>query len=158
MRKIQIISTEDKDIIKKYFYGYLKELSEFDPTVKFDNNGIPVYNWFDCYWTDKDRFPFLLSVDNKFAGLALFRKIGAKQYEITEFYVIPEFRKDNNAIWFATQISNCFDGNFSFSTRIENKRAIKFWDKFATQFNYNDSFIEDDYKNWEISTNQKIMY
>mgnify|MGYP004629308509 FL=1 len=58
MRKIKIISIEDKESIRKHFYDYLKELSEFDPAIKFDNNGIPIYNWFDYYWTDKDRYPY----------------------------------------------------------------------------------------------------
>ena len=158
MRKIQIISIEDKETIREYFYDYLKELSEFDPTIKFDNNGTPIYNWFDYYWIDKDRYPFLLSIDNKFAGFALLREVGIKQYEIAEFYVIPKYRKDNNTIWFATQITNSFESKFVFSTRVENTRAIRFWDKFVTHFEYKHSFIEESYKTWEIKTNQNTEF
>lgn len=158
MRKIQIASITDKENIRKYFYEYLVELSEFDPNVKFDNTSTPIYNWFDCYWTDKERYPLLLSINNKFAGLALLREVGTKQYEIAEFFVLPEYRKDNNAIEFATLVTNLFDGQFEFSTRIENKRAIKFWDKFAQRFNGSNTFVEDNYKNWNIKTNELTQF
>ena len=51
-----------------------------------------------------------------------------------------------------------FDGTFLFSTRIENKRAIRFWDKFVVQFDYNKSEIKDSYKNWVIKTNNKTEF
>lgn len=59
MRKIQIVPLSRMEEMRKYLNEYLTELSQFDPDVKFDDKGTPVYKWFDCYWTDKDRFPFL---------------------------------------------------------------------------------------------------
>lgn len=158
MRKMQIILKENIEETRRFFYDYLKELSQFDSTIEFDSDGTPIYNWFDNYWEEKERYPFLLCVENKFAGLALIREVGIKKYEIAEFYVIEEYRKDGNALWFASQIVKMFDGTFLFSTRIENKRAIRFWDKFVVQFDYNKSEIKDSYKNWVIKTNNKTEF
>lgn len=58
MKKIQTVPLSRMEEMRKYFYEYLIELSEFDPDIKFDDKGVPIYNWFDCYWDDKDRFPF----------------------------------------------------------------------------------------------------
>lgn len=102
-------------------------------------------------WIKKDTH-FFFSVDNKFAGFALIRELDAKMYEIAEFYVCPEFRKNNNSIWFANTVISLFEGEFSFSTRIENVRAIKFWDKFSSQFKSFKSSIKDCYKCWFIKT------
>lgn len=69
MRKIQIISIEDKETIREYFYDYLKGLSEFNPTIKFDNNGTqigtPIYDWFDYYWIEQYILKSLKRKDNK---------------------------------------------------------------------------------------------
>ena len=152
MKNIQLVSIKEKRNLKKYFFDYLIELSQFDPNIKFDEYGLPIYKWFDCYWEDKERYPFLLNIDNQFAGLALVRELEPKQYEIAEFYVLPKFRKDNNAIDFAMQLTKLFDGKFSFSTRLENLRAIKFWDKFVINFPHNGSSINNGCKEWFITT------
>ena len=134
MKKIQIVPLSKREEMKKYFFDYLKELSQFDKTITFDKNGTPIYNWFDAYWKEKSRYPFYLLVDDNVAGIALIREVQDKQYEIAEFYILPTQRKDDNAIWFANNIISLFDGEFSFSTDRVNHRAVKFWQKFAKMF------------------------
>ena len=109
MRKLQIVPLSKMEEMRKYFYEYLTELSQFDPDIKFDEKGVPIYNWFDCYWEDKDRYPFYLIIDNQIAGLAMIRELGNMLYEIAEFYVCPEFRRDGNAIWFAKELTELFE-------------------------------------------------
>jgi len=150
MRKIQIVPSSRKEEMRKLLFNYLTELSEFDPDIKFDDNNLPIYRWFDCYWEDKDRFPLYLIIDNTVAGIAMIRELDSLVYDFAEFYVCPEFRKDGNAIWFATEIANLFEGQFVFSTRFTNQRAIKFWTKFANQYNKNEYFDDDLWRNWTI--------
>ena len=153
MRKIQIVPLSKMEEMRKYFYEYLVELSEFDPDIKFDEKGTPIYNWYECYWKDKKRYPFYLIIDNKIAGLAMIRELDNMLYDIAEFYVCPEFRKDGNAIWFALQLTELFDGQFVFSTRFTNPRAIKFWDKFAKLFEKNEYVDDEIWRNWTIRKN-----
>ncbi len=155
-RQVQIISEKDKERVRQHFNEYLKELSQFDKTIDFDENGTPIYRWFDCYWEDEQRFPFLLNIENHFAGLALVRQVSRKKFEIAEFYVLPTFRKDGNALDFATQISSQFDGEITFSTCLENLRAVRFWDNFASTFQHSTSFIKDGRKTWLIRKGAKI--
>lgn len=150
MRKIQIVPLSKMEEMRKYLNEYLTELSEFDPDIKFDEKGVPIYKWFDCYWDDKDRFPFYFIVDGAIAGIAMIRELDNMLYDFAEFYVCPQFRKDDNSIWFATEITNLFDGQFVFSTRFTNPRAIKFWGKFAKLFDSNE-FVDDEiWRNWTI--------
>ena len=153
MRKIQIVPLSRMEEMRKYLNEYLTELSQFDPDVKFDDKGTPVYKWFDCYWTDKDRFPFYFLVDGSIAGFAMIRELGNMLYDFAEFYVCPEFRKDDNAIWFASEITNLFERQFVFSTRFTNPRAIKFWSKFASQFDGNSFYDAEIWRNWTIRKN-----
>ena len=150
MRRIQIVPQVKKEEMRTLFYEYLTELSQFDPDVKFDETGTPVYNWFDCYWQDKDRFPFYLIIDGKIAGLAMIRELEDLQYDFAEFYVRPKYRKDGNAVWFATEITNLFEGEFVFSTRFTNPRAIKFWGKFAQLFENNEYVDDEIWRNWTV--------
>jgi len=154
-KKIQIVSISEKHKMRKYFYDYLTELSEFDPDIKFDEQGTPIYKWFDGYWTDKDRYPIYLIIDNCVAGLAMIRELDNLVYDFAEFYVLPQYRKDGNAIWFATEITNLFDGQFVFSTRFTNPRALKFWGKFAKLFEQNEYTDDNIWRNWTIRKTNK---
>lgn len=158
MKNIQIVSINEKESLRKYFFEYLIELSRFDPTIIMDEQGTPIYNWYDCYWEEKGRYPFLLNIDNQFAGLALVRELEPEHYEIAEFYVLPKFRKDNNAIDFAAQITELFDGRFSFSTRSENLRAVKFWNKFVLRFSHSGSSVDENYTKWFIETENSTNF
>ena len=150
MRKIQIVTAKRTEEMRKHFYNYLTELSEFDPDIKFDENGTPIYKWFDYYWSDKDRYPIYLIIDGEIAGLALIRELENCIYDFAEFYVLPQFRKDGNALWFATEITNLFEGQFNFSTRFTNPRAIKFWSKFSANFDKSEYVDDDIWRNWTI--------
>lgn len=153
MRKIQIVPLSKMEEMRKYLNDYLTELSEFDPHVQFDEKGTPIYKWFDCYWDDKDRFPIYLIVDNCVAGIAMIRELDNMLYDFAEFYVVPEYRKDGNAIWFASEVTNLFEGQFVFSTRFTNPRAIKFWGKFAKLFEQNEYTDDEVWRNWTIRKN-----
>ena len=153
MRKIEIVSIYDKSSYRKMLNEYLIELSQFDDNVEFDENKVPVYKWFDCYWQESSRYPFILKIDGNAAGLCMVRELGTKVYEIAEFYVKPEYRKDNNAIWFATAILDLFEGNFVFSAKFTNPRAIKFWGKFLNTFKNATYFNDETFRNFEIKRN-----
>ena len=155
MRKIQIVPFARSEEMRKYFYEYLTELSEFDPKIKFDEQGTPIYQWFDFYWTEKQRYPFYFIVENKVAGLALVRELEDRVFEVAEFYVLPEFRGSGNALWFASELVNLFEGQFSFSTRLTNLRAIKFWGKFVSKCDQCEVVDDEICRNWTIRKKDK---
>ena len=101
MKRIEIISKKEKVEMKKYLDEYLKEIAKYDDTVNFDKKGNPEYQYFKYYFKDDNRYPIYFYVDETLAGIALVREIEAYSHEIAEFYVFPEFRKDNNAFDFA---------------------------------------------------------
>jgi len=149
MKYIQIVPKTKKEEMRQILFEYLSELSQFDKSIEFDKNNKPIYNWFDCYFEEKERYPIYLKIDKVVAGMCLVREVDNRKYEIAEFYVKPEYRKNGNAFWFADIIFNLFDGDFEFSTCLTNNRAIKFWDKFFDLYKCS-STLDSVRKNWEL--------
>ena len=149
MKSLQIVRNNKKEEMRNYLNEYLIELKEFDDTIKFNKKGEPIYKYFDDYFIDKDRYPIYFIIDNNISGIALVRELEIG-YEIAEFYVLKEYRRDGNALVFINMIFNLFDGDFSFSTRLENKRAIKFWDKVSSDYRDVKISQDDNYKEWRI--------
>ena len=150
MHKIQIVHEYRKSQMRQMLDEYLTELAEFDPHITFDENGKPIYKWFDCYWEDADRFPFFYVIDGEIAGLAMVRAVGELGYEVAEFYVAPKYRKNGNALWFAEELIKMFEGQIEIGTRLENVRAVKFWTKFVSKFDAYACIDEDGWRNWTV--------
>src|SRR5437867_13206297 len=51
---------------------YFHDMTEFSPR-EVDNQGLFAYQYFDSYWSDGDRYPFLIRADSAIAGFALVR-------------------------------------------------------------------------------------
>ncbi len=150
MLKIMIVPKARKQECKELLEEYLTELSQFDPDIKFDDKGIPIYKWFDNYWTDCGRYPFYFFIEGSLAGFVLMRDLDEGRYEVAEFYVKPNFRGNGNAMWLAGAVLDMFEGSYDISTRHTNPRAIRFWDKFTS--NYKKLSITDDdiWRTWII--------
>lgn len=158
MKRVEIAKECEKDIMKKYLDEYLSELSKFDDNIKFDDNGTPIYKWFDFYWNDAGRYPFFFYVDDQIAGICFVRKLSEHAYEIAEFYVTKSFRGKGNAMWFAGEIANKFDGEILFSTRQKNLRAVAFWTKFANTFERCEFSKDDEWENWTIGRKESATH
>ncbi len=151
MRTIRLISINEKEIARKMLNEYLTELSEFDDNIVFDNKGVPVYKWYDPYYfTEKERYAFFLIIDGVRAGFCFIRQMKENEFDIAEFYVAPEFRKEGNALFFANTVTSLFNGDITFSTRHKNLRGIKFWSKFAALFDHSEFTDDEVWRNFIV--------
>jgi len=73
---------EDRELLRRLLADYLFE---------FDGRTEP-YPYFDAYWADPERLPFLIEVDSEVAGLCLIRVRDAG-WSIAEFSVVPARRR-----------------------------------------------------------------
>lgn len=152
MRRVRIADESKKAIMKKYLDEYLEELSQFDDNIKFDDQGTPIYKWFEFYWNDEGRYPFFFYIDDEIAGICLVREVREGAFEIAEFYVRNSFRGNGNAMWFAREIANKFDDEILFSTRCKNLRAVAFWTRFSNAFEKHTFSRDNDWINWTIGS------
>lgn len=151
MRNIQIAPFRQKELLRKIFQEYLHELSKYDDSLVLGNNGEFIYDWFDYYFIEKERYPLFLTIDNEIAGFALVRELNFVKYELAEFYICPNYRKNGNGLWFANQIFEMFGGEFNLFTRIENESAVRFWDKISKMYEICKTQIDGNWKSWGIS-------
>jgi ribosomal protein S18 acetylase RimI-like enzyme len=72
----------DRELLWQLLADYLHE---------FDGRTTP-YPYFDAYWTEPERLPFLITTDDAFAGFCLVRGVKGA-WQIAEFSVLPELRR-----------------------------------------------------------------
>ena len=150
MRKLRIVSINNKSVFRDMFDIYMKELSNYDDTIVFDDMGKCIYKYFDAYWQERERFPICFYKGNECIGFTMIRELNPERYQIAEFYIKPDYRKDGNALYFAGEVVKLFEGDFEFFTKLKNARACRFWDKFVNTFDSAKSSDESDERFWNI--------
>jgi ribosomal protein S18 acetylase RimI-like enzyme len=111
---------DDRDVLARLLADYLFE---------FDGRTDP-YPYFDAYWSEPERLPFLLELDGEVVGLCLVRVRGAG-WDIAEFSVVPEQRRDGvgraavEAL--ATRARAAGAGHLEAKVHPDNLRALSFW-------------------------------
>ena len=68
----EVIETkkEDRDTVMNLLEKYLYEFSQWEKT-DVNDNGLYGYEYLDCYFEEKNRFPYLIKVGGKLAGFIL---------------------------------------------------------------------------------------
>ena len=139
---------EEKQVIFNLIQHYLDELSRFpdeEPDYK-DADGVYQYRYLDAYWTEKERFPYLMRCEENIAGFALVRvKVeDGGLWEIAEFYVLPEFRQRGLAMASVTEIFKRHPGEWKIMFNKHNQPGRALWQKVAERFSKGDILTESD--------------
>ena len=82
MVELREASLDDRELLGRLLADYLLE---FDGTTE-------PYKYFDAYWSEPERLPFLVEADGEVVGLCLVRVVG-DAWHIAEFSVLPEKRR-----------------------------------------------------------------
>ncbi len=80
---LRAAESADRELLRQLLADYLYE---------FDGRTAP-YSYFDAYWQEPERLPFLIEADGEVAGFCLIRILG-DCWHIAEFSVVPERRRD----------------------------------------------------------------
>ncbi len=142
----------DKSKMRNLLELYKYDFSEFDPEDDVNENGLYEYRYLDHYWTEDGRYPFLLRVDGKLAGLALIRRLHypghESAYEMAEFFVLKKYRRTGMGQLAAKELFDRFPGTWKVAVMESNLPAKLFWQKIIAQYaqsNYRETREED----WE---------
>ncbi len=89
--QIQLVEALDgeRNIVWRLLQLYLHDLSEFD-NKDVDAQGEYSYLYFDAYWTDSERRPYLIRVDGEWTGLVLV--LVGEPHDIAGFFVTRKYR------------------------------------------------------------------
>ena len=125
--KVELALLEDREELRKIFVEYLHEL------CIYSNELIPAeYPYFDLYWVEEGRWPFILRDEGEIEAFALVRQV-EQRYEMAEFYVRPSVRRRGIGKEFASYLIDKFRGSWSIHYGNINWPAQNFWEKVSKE-------------------------
>jgi len=135
--EVQQASLEDKTILRNLMELYAYDSSEFDQ-CDVDAHGLFGYNYLDHYWTEPGRYPFLVRVEGRLAGLVLVRTLDESENALThsmaEFFILRKYRHQGIGQVVAQQIFDMFPGQWSVAEVENNRPAQSFWRKVISEY------------------------
>lgn len=106
--------------------AYLRELSQYGD-VDLE------YFFFERYWLDSDRWPYIIVKDERTAGFALINTWSPSgkgtDFAVAEFYVLPEFRGTGVGKQAFSSLLRTRSGNWELSVMSNNEAGKAFWEK-----------------------------
>jgi len=142
------VSKNDKKIIYNLMQLYYHELSNYadeSAIIELNKDGIYESKYFDLYWLEDTRFPYLLRENGQIVGCALVREREDGYLEIAEFFILNKYKGKGAGRFMANNIFNLHKGNWEIRTIIKNVPAQNFWRKIISEKinNYEESYIRN---------------
>lgn len=116
-------------------------LYEFTNILDFNLNdeGFYTFDNFSLYWTDANKYPFLVYVDGEIAGFVLVQKGSPISddkdiWDIDEFFVMRKFRRQGVGVSIVNLIWQRFKGPWQVRVLHKNTEALKFWEYAIHKF------------------------
>lgn len=128
---------------EKSILANLLELYAYDFTEHCDfdigDDGFYGYKDLPSYWTDGDKFPYLIYCDGKIAGFVLVQKRlsvseNNEVWDIAEFFILKKYKRKGLGTKVAAEIWGNFPGQWQVRVLVENKIAVAFWLKAIKNF------------------------
>lgn len=139
--KLEKASINQKSIMRNLLELYNYDFTEYDPD-DVDEHGLYGYKYLDHYWTEENRYPFLIRVNNNLAGFILVRGMGTNSqnnniYSIAEFFVMRKYRKAGVGKRAAIMVFNMLKGEWKVSQIESNIPAQHFWRNVISEYTNN---------------------
>jgi predicted acetyltransferase len=104
-----------------------------------NDNGYYGYAELPMYWSDPNKYPFLIWVNKKLAGFVLVQKgspidLNPNVWDIAEFFIMRKFRKKGIGQFIAQNIWSQFEGAWQVRAWDNNQAAYAFWNNTIKKF------------------------
>jgi predicted acetyltransferase len=106
--------------------AYLRELNQYGD-VDLE------YPYFDSYWLDRDRWPYIIVRDQRTAGFALINTWSPSgkgtDFAVAECYILPEFRSSGVGQRAFVSLLGAHPGFWEVSVMSNNEAGKAFWQR-----------------------------
>ncbi len=119
----------DAPLVKTLLDEYLRELNKFETRI-FSDDGLIDYPYFDVYWSEYGRHPFIIKHQGQVIGFAFVRdphSTHSSRHQIAEFYIKPDYRGRGLGRQAVITIWQQFPGSWELQGLIGNAIALEFW-------------------------------
>ena len=130
---IQLIpaSRAQKPVLANLLELYTHDFCDF-LDLELGPDGRFGYRELDLYWSDHDRHPFLVYVDQKLAGFVLVRAMrnqsnAAIGWDMAEFFILRSHRRRGIGTEVAHEVLARFRGAWGIRVMVSNQAAYHFW-------------------------------
>ncbi len=141
--KIELVAAllEQQSILADLLELYAQDFSEFYPIELGEDGGFR-YPDLHLYWSESTHHPFLIAIDDKFAGFALVRKgsrISDDQdaWDMAEFFILRGYRRCGAGTRIAHEAWRRFPGKWEVRVMQVNVSAHQFWEQAIAAFTGN---------------------
>lgn len=129
---------EQEPILANLLELYAHDFSEFHH-MELGENGRFGYKYLPLYWIEPDRYPFLVRLDGKLAGLVLVKKgseiSGNKTiWDMAEFFIVRGQRRRGIGTHIAHEVWRRFSGLWEVRVMEENHSGHQFWERAISTF------------------------
>ena len=129
MIEILVAGEERKEELWRLFLEYARELSTYDGEKR--PAGPRHYPDFDLYWTENNRYPYIILYDHEPIGFCFLTDSGVN-YQIDEFYIRPLHRRRGFGHQAVGHIKECCrklgrHKTLAANIYVNNRPAIEFW-------------------------------
>ena len=152
--ELSVVDEDEKSVLRQLMELYAYDFSEYDQ-ADVNSHGLYGYTYFDYYWTEDSRHPFLIKVNGRYAGFVLINEYcyivkdpGAKS--IAEFFVMRKYRRKGIGKKVAFQVFDKFPGKWEVLQHGENLPSKIFWEGVIREYtgdNFESKFAKTEW--WE---------
>lgn len=132
--KLQICKKEDKKIISGLcqFYFYDLDTHSNLARLSYANGCYAEMAYFDNYWQEDNRFPYLIIIDSKPIGFVLVHDITVNldiDWKLAELFIMAPYKKQGVGSQIVRQVLKRHAGCWEISVLKDNTPALTFWRK-----------------------------
>ena len=128
---LHAVACEQAPVLENLLQLYAHDFSE-SVEIATDEAGRFAYSRLPLYWTEANRFPFLVKVDGLIAGFVLVSRgsliSGDPQvWDMAEFFVMRRYRRRGIGAALAHEVWRRFPGRWEVRVHECTKPAMQFW-------------------------------
>jgi predicted acetyltransferase len=129
---------DQESIVANLLELYAHDFSEFHP-LELGADGRFGYKPLPLYWSEPDRYPFLIKVDGSLAGLVLVKsesEVSGSEavWDVAEFFIVRAYRRRGIGMQVAHQVWRTFPGSWQVRVMESNRAASNFWRRAIAAF------------------------
>ena len=128
---------EYKAVIKNLMQFYIYDFSEYVQCDVEMDGLFSAYPYFDHYWQEVNRFPYLVKKDEKYIGFVFVRCIESAErryFSIAEFFIMKRYRRAGIGKGVARQLFNLHKGQWQVYQMENNLPAQLFWQQVIDEY------------------------
>ncbi|MCM3595830.1 GNAT family N-acetyltransferase [Metabacillus idriensis] len=125
----------EKAIIENLLQYYFYDFTEFNDAGVNDQGRFDDYPYFENYWNEEGRFPYLIKVKEENAGFVLVRYDAFEDYfSVAEFFIMKKFRRSGLGKQIAHSVFRMHSGKWEVVQIEKNRPAQSFWRKVIDDY------------------------